>query len=288
MPHHIHRADRFLYLPLAGLAAAIAAGLMALARAGKGLAAAGALGLLLLGLLSARQVWTWRNSCTVWAHCVQAQPDNSAAQEAFAELLAAHGDPRRAMIHYRRAVELDFNDPEMLRVRALQCASREDDPTRNYQEALQLATRACELAHWRNPTCLRALAAIHTILGGFLAESGEFRGAMEHYRRAMEMDTEFDAPLYNLASLLANCPDENLRRPEEAVRLARQACELTKQPSANHLKILAQAYAAAGRFDMAAAKAQEGADRAQDAGDSQAADELRKWANQYRSPIRKK
>ena len=83
IPHHIHRADRFLYLPLAGLAVAVAmtlrAALDALNRPSRsaGMRGMGILGLLLLAAVSAGQVRTWQNGVLVWENCVRVDPNNA-------------------------------------------------------------------------------------------------------------------------------------------------------------------------------------------------------------------
>ena len=51
-------------------------------------------------------------------------------------------------------------------------------------------------------------------------------------------------------------PDANVRQPDEAIRLAERAAELTRYQHPNILDTLATAYAAAGRFDQAIELAQ--------------------------------
>ena len=46
-----------------------------------------------------------------------------------------------------------------------------------------------------------------------LAAGGRFGPAIDNYRRALEVDPKLDPALYNLAWLLATCPEEELRRP---------------------------------------------------------------------------
>ena len=56
----------------------------------------------------------------------------------------------------------------------------------------------------------------------------------------------------NLALLLATCPEKNLRRPTEAVRLAEYGRRMMAQPDINPWLILATVYSHAGRFQAAA------------------------------------
>ena len=116
-----------------------------------------------------------------------------------------------------------------------------------------------------------------------LANHGESGRAAENFNHAIRVDPEYDLPHYNLALLLASCPDATIRNPEEAVRLAR-GYELTAHPAAQHLYILAQVYAAAGRVDEAAAAAQEAIQLAEAAGNGQFASQLRRWLKLLRDP----
>ncbi len=60
-----------------------------------------------------------------------------------------------------------------------------------------------------------------------------------------------------LAWMLASNPDATRRRPDEAIKLAEQACELSHRRDDSYLDTLAVAYAAAGRFDEAKKTIQE-------------------------------
>jgi len=94
LPNHVHRADRFLYLPLVGLVLAMADGIRplgALLKSRTAVAAsvaAGLLILLLLDLRSANQVRTWQDSVTMWENCVQVCPDHAFAHDLLARNLA--------------------------------------------------------------------------------------------------------------------------------------------------------------------------------------------------------
>ena len=61
----------------------------------------------------------------------------------------------------------------------------------------------------------------------------------------------------SLAWLLATHKENKFRNPEEAIRLAERACELTNYKDAGLVDTLAAAYAAAGRFSEAVATAEK-------------------------------
>ena len=282
MSHHVHHADRFLYLPLVGLVMAVAVWLKplgnALRRRGQwaGLAAAAVLGAFLFAALSAGQVQTWQSSMTMWEHCLKVDPNNAKAHDLFGNLLTNRGQLARAKEHYRKAMELDSDNPEALQAVAMQLACFEDERLRNYPEAIRMARRACELSRWEEARYLRTLATVYSVLAESQAAGGQFGPAIRNYKSAVEADPTFAPALYNLALILATCPDDRLRNPEAAVPLAERAYQLTEHPEAAHLSIIVDVYAAAGRLDKASTIAEKGVRSAQAEGNRGLADDFRR------------
>ena len=279
--HHVHRADRFLYLPLAGVLLAVAAGLRPLGGVAKGSGqVAGAIVvsvscLFLLVKFSAVQIQTWRNSVSVWENCIAVDPENAAAHDALGNVLSKRGEFREAMRHSRKAAELDYDNEEALHLLAQQFATSRDPRVRNPDAALRLAKRACDLTEWKHPRYLRGLATAYSSFAQSLALRGETAQAVENFKHAIDADPNYDLPRYNLALLLATCPEERLRRPEEAIRMAERGYELTENAGAEHLIILAEVFAAAGQPDKAAATAEQAVQLAEAAGKPELAKQLR-------------
>jgi len=184
MPHHIHRADRFLYFPLVGLAIMMAMGLRPLASVLKGRVAPvviAALGLLsLLAILSAGQVRSWRNSASMWENCLRVDPNNALAHGGIADTLAAVGLFDEALEHYRTAVLLDPNNADTLRNFALLLATCHQTELRDYGLAMRLAERACELADRSDPAPVMAVAEIY-------AQTGHAEMAIAATRKAITL-----------------------------------------------------------------------------------------------------
>ncbi len=291
MLHHVPRADRFLYLPLVGLTLALATGLKLLRSALKGRAAvagatiAGVLTLLLLNTLSALQVQTWRNSISVWENCVRVSPKCALVHCGLAENLARDRQLRRAFQHYQIAVRLDSRFSHALRDFALSLATCDQEELRDYDMAIRVAKRGCELTEWKDPAFPRALAAVYGSLADAQANRGEFGQAVENYHKAIEAAPSFDPPWFNLAFLLATCRDERFRRPDEAVGLAERAAALGEQLDPHRLGILATVYAEAGRLDMAVATAEKAIGLAQAGGNAELADLLRDQLKLYRHRV---
>jgi hypothetical protein len=94
--------------------------------------------------------------------------------------------------------------------------------------------------------------------------------------------------LRNLAWLNATSPDPNVRKPDEAVRLADKLVELNsdgKHADALPLSldVLAAAYASAGRYNEAASVASKAASLAESAGRAGLASRIRDRLELYRN-----
>jgi protein O-mannosyl-transferase len=265
IPHHWIRADRFLYLPLVGLAVAAAAAmtllnLEAARKLGRsaegGILLTAVLVVLLLGRRSAVQVDIWRSNVSLWENSVRISPESAVAHGALADALTKAGDFRRAASHYWTALEIDPDDLGALNNFALELAANDDVHLRDYQLAVELARRGCELTQWQNEKLRRTLAMVLNNSALEAESRGDFRRAVEGYSEAAEADPGYEAPLFNLALLLTTCGDPTLRDADAAVQAAERACQLVRYADPNGLMILAAAYAEAGRPDLAAAAAQ--------------------------------
>ena len=91
----------------------------------------------------------------------------------------------------------------------------------------------------------------HARLAQCYARKGEYEKAVNNFQVAIRIDPAFDEALRNFAWLRATCPDVKFRGGEEAVRLARKACEVTEWKDRECLDAIAAAYAESGEFDKA-------------------------------------
>ena len=105
------RADRYTYLAQIGLYIMIAWGLRDLAgawRARAALYAAAAVPVIaLLTAVAWHQTSYWRNSLTLWEHSVACQPENDFAQNEYGQALNDSGRADDAMMHFRKAFEIN-------------------------------------------------------------------------------------------------------------------------------------------------------------------------------------
>jgi cytochrome c-type biogenesis protein CcmH/NrfG len=101
------------------------------------------------------------------AEAVRLEPGDPKALGCLALLLSAEGELDQAVVHFRRALELD---PDLL-VALLELASiratSDDASLRDGKEAIELATRACRLTGYQDPAPLAVLAQAYAEVGRF-------------------------------------------------------------------------------------------------------------------------
>jgi tetratricopeptide (TPR) repeat protein len=151
---------------------------------------------------------------------------------------------------------------------ALLREGRIDEAIVHYQKALQL---------------LPENADAHVNLGSAFLAKGRIEDAIAEYRDALRFGPNNVAAQSNLAWLLATSSEPSLRNGPEAVLLAEQANRLSGGHRPIILRILAAAYAEAGRFPEAKETAHEALEAASNQGNSALSDVLRKEIALYES-----
>ena len=210
----------------------------------------------LLEMRSAQQVFHWRTSASLWAHCVNVAPDNPVCHRALADSLAEQGKLSQAKPHYLKALELEPEYVDVMRNFSFYLVTCQDEALRNDRLAIELAHEGCRLTQNQDPGLVRTLAMAYTNRGATAERDRRFAAAIRDYDRAIQVDPHYEVALFNLALLLSTCDDPDLRDPPRAVRLAERASGLIERPGPSRLSILAAAYAATGRFADAVAAAQ--------------------------------
>ncbi|MGH0029523.1 MAG: tetratricopeptide repeat protein [Myxococcota bacterium] len=269
------RADRYTYLPLSGLAIALAFGVRPAADASRGrrvaagVAAVAAVGLLTVAARS--QVHHWRDTTALFERVLSLEPDHAFAHWRLAVAHGRDGALDRAGAHYAEVFRLlpDQERPRFEWGSLLEQAGRRDEALPHYAEgvrlrpdygrghahlgvALRRAGRPAEALphldeairqHPDRTDLRRQRAAARNALGR-CAE------AVEDLRRWVELDPRADAARNDLAWALATCADADVRRPVEAVSLAARLVRQNRGVP-NLLDTLAAAQASAGRFARA-------------------------------------
>lgn len=198
-------ADRYTYLPSIGLFIMVAWGaadLVARWRYRKiGLGVTAGLILFALLLCTKMQVQHWRNGLSLFKHAITVTKYNYVMHYNFADALRKNGDLDQAIVHYKEAVRISpgcYNGHNNLALvyylkgklnlaiaswhRAIGVrpdfieamnnlawimATNKDPSVRNADEAIRLASRACELTNYNRPDLLDTLAAAYAATGKF-------------------------------------------------------------------------------------------------------------------------
>ena len=307
------RADRYMYVPLVGLAIALAWGvpeLLTRLRAPRG--SARLLGCaVVLGLAAAAwlQVGHWRGSATLFAHAVAVEPESFFGNRGLGLVRIEQGRWQEAELLLERGFALrpDQGGPALVRLHLLQ--ARRAQQAGEVEAFRARLTRVLEIepAHpgasgilgvaavregrfvEARPLLERALAepdaaaSVHAAMGMLELVAGNGAAAARHSRAALRLDPQLAWAANNLAWILATSPDPELRDPEQAVALAEQVVAGEPDPDPNHLDTLAAAYAAAGRGDEAVATAERGIRRAEAEGQPELAATLRARRAHYRA-----
>ncbi|HWI59680.1 MAG TPA: tetratricopeptide repeat protein [Bacillota bacterium] len=195
---------------------------------------------------------------------------NSEAINNLGKLLASQGQADEAIRHFQKAIELDPRSPapyENLGT-ALAAQGRIEAAIAQYQKVLQLYP---------------GRAQAYCCLAAALQQADRAREAVAQYRAALRCNPALPEALKNLASILASDASPELRDGREAVRLAKQACEVTHYRDDYALSVLGMAYAEAGRFEEALAMVQQAEQLAKAAGDQEGVNANRKLAELFRA-----
>ena len=104
---------------------------------------------------------------------------------------------------------------------------------------------------------------------------GRLDRALARFRQALEIDPDDPQALLGAAHVLALHVDPSLRDPQQAVRFAARAVELTGRRDPRALTTLADTYFAAGRTDLALEAVRAALRLAETGSDPALLDELR-------------
>jgi tetratricopeptide (TPR) repeat protein len=161
-----------------------------------------------------------------------------------ATLFVQAGDLESAKQDYQKACQLDEKLPSARLGLARVCHMSGE-----CEQALKHFTTAAKLDP-QNPGILCSR-------GDLLADMGQYADALASYAMAIEVKPDFGHAYRNGAWLLATCPDEQYRDPENAILGAKQALESEYGERHVALDTLAAAYACAGNFDKAVSTLEE-------------------------------
>jgi tetratricopeptide (TPR) repeat protein len=269
-------ADRYSYLSCLGWAILAGAGLFYcwqgwLRGAARAVVPAlGLVGIVVLGILTWKQVHVWHDSIRLWEHALAITEDSyfksSIAHGNLGVALVSRGELKKAVQHYRDALRIDPANAEAhnnLGVALLEQGEL-GEAIEHYREALRINSDYAEahynlgnvlvrrgeideaVEHYRAALRTRpADAKAHYNLGTILARKGQLEEAMQHFRQALEIDPAYAMAHYNLGTALAIRGDL-----EGAIDHFQQALRLNPSSSEMHFG-LGNVLATRGDFDEA-------------------------------------
>ena len=207
---------------------------------------------------------------------VRLEPSSAHAQYDLGTTLLKGKRLDDAAEHFDRAIRLkpDFSEAYNNRGAVQVLQGRTDEAIASYTEAVRLNTANVEARD--------NLASALATRASLLAQRDRIDEAIVHYRRALQLNADLPAALVDLAWILATSERHDVRAPDEAVRLAEHAAQVTKQQDALVLDTLAVAYFSANRLDRAISTAQAALDLASTTGRDDLAADIRRRLESFK------
>ena len=237
-------ADRYAYVPLIGIYVALvwmicefAATRGEVARAA---GIAGVVALLLLAVVTRRQISYWHDSIALFTHSLEVTPTNWLAQDNLGHALSDAGRDDEAVKHYFAALATTVHDPLAHYDLGTYFLSKHQlrDAVSEYESTLQVAD---------NP---QLLAKTNHNMGVALAELGDAKLSEEHFRAALRLDPQRNTTYTALGMLLLN-----QGRPNEAIEMLSKSVAIA--PTAMAYYNLGRSYQREGLLPEAVAAYRE-------------------------------
>ena len=175
-------ADRYAYVPLIGIFVMLVWGVDEWADSKKihlpVRAAAAAILVIGLSILTWRQIGYWHDSDTLWSHALAVTENNLFAEESIGKSLVRAGRLQDALPHLQNAARIDSRNPtrHINFASGLAQSGRAQDAVREYETAIQL-TSDPEV----KSRCYETIAILYGMLG-------DYSKVRESYRQALQAD----------------------------------------------------------------------------------------------------
>lgn len=233
----------------------------------------------------------YQSPMAIWSDVVNKRPDNWRGHNNVGFCLIEKGDREGARDQFAEALRLQPNAIDALDNMGMWVLNsekpaealpyferlREVDPGRkrlNFHLGQALASQGLldEAVREFNEELRRkpGSAEARMQLGWALERQKKFNEAAAAYRDTLAIAPDWPQPLCRFALLLVDADARELRNPDEAIRLASKAVDVSSREPVT-LDVLASVYSSTGRFPEAIAVAQEAIDMARSGGADQLA-----------------
>jgi tetratricopeptide (TPR) repeat protein len=300
------RADRYMYLPIIGLAIFATWGVSDLAERWRlprrALAAAAVAVLATLGALAWVQTGTWRNTESLFTHALAVTDGNYVIHREYGKALLQEGRIDEAEQNFKEALQFkpDWAPPRIGLIDVTMARGHTEEAIRGFKAelaldpdhvglsgryglALGLLGRYGEARAFLVPSLVEnpGNADLHRGMAEIEAALGNPEASVRHGWEALRLSPDYTDAANNLAWTLATCYDPAIRNPAEAIALIETEALQSGDPFL--LDSLAAAYAAAGNFDRAISTASRAVSEADRLGQALNARDIRARLALYRS-----
>ena len=234
------------------------------------------------------------------------KPDQFEAHDLMGRTLAQLDQADKAIYHLEQAVAMKPGDPMAHNNLAMILAQQGklDRANEHFYQALAINPKLyethynlgrtlflkgqfdksvahCETSLRLNPNQSETL----NLLAQVRFTQGDARGAAGNLEAALKLKPNWPTALNNLAWIKTICDDTEVRDCQEAIRLARRACELTEFKRPQYLLTLASAYAGAREFSDAIGFSETALEMFRAAGNQTQVKQIEKEIRSYRSQL---
>jgi Flp pilus assembly protein TadD len=269
-----YMADRYTYIPYIGCFIMMVWTAWELAKSSRlGRTRLAGVTLLVLSTAAAlthAQLQHWKDSETLFKHCIAVTKDNYGAHNILGVTLARQKRFEEARAQFVEALSIKPQYADSLQNLGILLTEHGD-----FKDALSYLQQAVAV----RPES----AVVYCKLGLALDLKDQAEQAIIYYRECIRLRPDQEEACNNLAWLLATHPDSKFRDGAEAVRLAEHVCEVTAYQKAPLIGTLAATYAEAGRFQDAIATAEKAIAVARGAGESPVAERNEQLLQLYRA-----
>ena len=209
-------------------------------------------------------------SVSVYLALLRIEPDNPSVHNNIGISLTGLGRDDEAVKHFREALRLK-SDFASAQSNLGYISVRRGD----FKEAVVQLTKALALKY--------DSAVTHYDLALALVQLGQAEESIGHFKETIRLKPEWVGPRSSFAWLLATHNDARIRNGAEAIRLAKQACELTGYAESRLLVTLAVGYAASGEFSEAIDTLGRALNLTQATNDRKLTDDIDKYLNLFKA-----
>jgi arylsulfatase A-like enzyme/Flp pilus assembly protein TadD len=201
---------------------------------------------------------------------IEIEPDDTLPHNILADIYEKQENYEQAIHHHTKSLNIKPQQTGVLNQLAALYASlkKTDKSIGSYRKSLQIEPK--------QPTVMSDLAMV-------LYGQNKIAEAIDLWSESLATDPNQVYAANSLAWIKANSKDARFYAPGEALRLARQACELTKYQNPGMLDTLAAAMAANGQFDKAVETAARAIQIAKSTGQKERLQDYQNHLNLYKN-----